>query len=64
MTIAGGGSFLGGHVSSLDENMTVPGNGDTPMAVSTGTRINHRFEVTAVSQPVLSLPDADNGLEE
>ena len=64
MTIAGGGSFLGGHVSSFDANMTVLGNGDAPMAVSTETRISNRFEVTAVCPPVLSLPDADNGLED
>ena len=67
MTLARGGSALGGSGASFDEDLTLPSPHDgrhTPIRVSTGVKAAHQFEIPAASSPtchvIVKAPSFDN----
>jgi len=56
LTLAGGGSVLGGHISSFDAELTLPGDGHEPIVVSTELRGNNHLETASISPLPLLMP--------
>ena len=56
MTLAGGGSVLGGHISSFDAELPLPGDGHEPIVVSTELRGNNHLETASISPLPLLMP--------